>query len=294
MASAYENVIFPDAPMMLVHRDWRNTQQKPKPSQTNPTSASNRSRKSPSDGQSTFQTTSEDHPTITVFKVESPKKTKATVDPESEQHMADVKKKSKSAKQLRRRELKSPQTTIPGFAKNEQMPMIESFDQKVSQALISQHPDQPLSRYIPTSSETSNLIEMNHYLSHCIPLSSHLILARLLMLRVDLHAIADAMYPRSQHLSFNPTRDKWFRVAVADEMWFLTIIYVSARQLASESQNPRHMQDAMVLHDMVLEKLGRSVAQAGKGHVPSETTVCAVSCLVSMEVCGFNCHPRNR
>jgi hypothetical protein len=72
---------------------------------------------------------------------------------------------------------------------------------------------------------------------------------------------------------------------VFDETWFLTIVYVSAKQLALETNNPKHSQDATVLMDMVLDKLGQNVANAGEGQLPSDATICAVSCLVTLEVC---------
>jgi hypothetical protein len=116
----------------------------------------------------------------------------------------------------------------------------------------------------------------------------HLLAEQLLIEETDVHAIADALYPRSQNLTFNPTRDKWFRIAVFDETWFLTIVYVSARQLALETHNPKHTQDANVLMDMVLDKLSRSVASAGEGQLPSDATICAISCLTSLEVSSFH------
>lgn len=78
-----------------------------------------------------------------------------------------------------------------------------------------------------------------------------------------------------------------FRVAVTDETWFLTIIYCSARHLALTrgDENPQYATDADVLMETVLRRLGKSVADAGKGEVPMDAIICAVSCLTTLEVC---------
>lgn len=92
------------------------------------------------------------------------------------------------------------------------------------------------------------------------------------------------MYPLSQKLSFNPIRDRWFRVIVTNEIWFLTVIYCAARQLSNDNPCDRYEKDASTLMDRILGRLRKSITDTGKGDVPVDAVVCAVACLTTIEV----------
>jgi hypothetical protein len=172
MASSYENVIFPNAPMLLVHRDWRKTQKNPNISQisSTPASEASRSRKGQSRKQSTLQKSSNQPPSISVFKLESSPTSKTTVESEPERHSVDEKKK-KEAKQIRRKQLTSSLRRPSHITKKEQTSITQNSNSEVSRPVLSQHPTESLMRFVPVSSQTANSIEMNHYLSFCMILS---------------------------------------------------------------------------------------------------------------------------
>jgi hypothetical protein len=101
---------------------------------------------------------------------------------------------------------------------------------------------------------------------------------------LDLHGIANMMYPLTENLAFNPIRDRWFEVILKDETWFFTIIYVAARQLEAEHGANESSQQVSRLMNHVLGRLKDSVEKARQGHAPPDAVIGAVSCLVSLEV----------
>jgi hypothetical protein len=112
-----------------------------------------------------------------------------------------------------------------------------------------------------------------------------------LTLTIDLYAIAEAYYPFSERLAFNPIRDRCFQIAAMNETWFLTIIYCSARQLAtSNSSILQYSRDAAMLMEKVLERLRRSIEMTSKGELPSDEIICAIACLTTLEVYTRRCH----
>jgi hypothetical protein len=102
---------------------------------------------------------------------------------------------------------------------------------------------------------------------------------------LDLHGIGNSMFPLMTNLSSNPVRDKWFPIILTDEIWFYTIVYVAAKVLEMENGALHNTQDASRLMNLVLGKLKDSVGRARRGHIPTDTVIGAVSCLVSLEVC---------
>ncbi|KAF2426258.1 hypothetical protein EJ08DRAFT_700014 [Tothia fuscella] len=98
-----------------------------------------------------------------------------------------------------------------------------------------------------------------------------------------LHTIADSLYPFSERLTFNPIRERCFKVAVTNETWFLTIMYCSARSLASSECNSIYANDATLLMDRIVGRLQNSVADAEKGILPSDAIICAIACLATLE-----------
>ncbi|KAE9966922.1 hypothetical protein EG328_008516 [Venturia inaequalis] len=98
-----------------------------------------------------------------------------------------------------------------------------------------------------------------------------------------LHGIANMMYPLTENLSINPVRDRWFEVILQDETWFFTVIYVAARQLEAEHGANQSSQQVSRLMNNVLERLKKAVERAQQGHIPPDSIIGAISCLVSLE-----------
>jgi hypothetical protein len=103
--------------------------------------------------------------------------------------------------------------------------------------------------------------------------------------RIDLHFVADVLYPLASHLSFNPIRDKLFQIAITDEVWYYTVIYCGARHFVGLNKSLQSFQDVTMLMDMVLRRLKYTVARARAGEGPPDTILCAIACLITLEVC---------
>ncbi|KAH8879796.1 hypothetical protein GQ53DRAFT_738107 [Thozetella sp. PMI_491] len=94
------------------------------------------------------------------------------------------------------------------------------------------------------------------------------------------HQISAVMYPLSSFLAFNPVKRDWLPTAMADEVWFPVILYVSAITLASQTGYDTTLRDAPELLNMALQNLNHRLAA---NMTPSDETMGAVACLAMLD-----------
>ncbi|KAF2184487.1 hypothetical protein K469DRAFT_634018 [Zopfia rhizophila CBS 207.26] len=94
------------------------------------------------------------------------------------------------------------------------------------------------------------------------------------------HAISAILYPLSPFFSFNPAKQNWLPIALTDEAWFYTILYVSASVLAGDTGCHTKFQDAACLLDNALRRLNWRLAT---GVMPSDETMGAIACLAMLD-----------
>jgi hypothetical protein len=158
MAFSYENVILPDRPMVLVHRDWQMTSRRSESSSTSPPPDPSQSRSNLQKGQSVFQASSESPPAMSVFKLGNSTESGATTRLETESTQKRSVKQSGNSKRPPRSKERPKNVSAEEKRKSQNR-----------QVAKIQHPQRELSRYVPALSrfETPDLLEMNHYISYC-------------------------------------------------------------------------------------------------------------------------------
>lgn len=273
-----EDVMLPDKPIML---RWRQSENSPTDMKTSPTSSaiggmgsfkvslpkaatSLKTKKSPVEAKFVNFTASRPHQKKTAQKSKAKGKPAASA------------KKSQNSKtqdnEVQRRVVRTP---------------LDVLEPSKDKGLVARYPS-PLDRYFfnATPFPFTSLATLNtgHYTNYCklLVLDTY---SKEILTRLDLHGIANMMYPLSENLAFNPIRDRWFEVILQDETWFFTIIYVAARQLEAEHGANQSSQQVSRLMNHVLGRIKDSVERARQGHAPPDSVIGAVSCLVSLEVC---------
>lgn len=163
--------------------------------------------------------------------------------------------------------------------------VLEPFKDLGLQA-VTRYPS-PLDRYFfkatPFPFTSLDSLNTGHYTNYC-KLTTPSSITNQVLTWADLHGIANMMYPLTENLSFNPVRDRWFEVILQDETWFFTVIYVAARQLEAEHGANQSSQQVSRLMNHVLERLKKAVERAQQGHIPPDSIIGAIACLVSLEV----------
>jgi hypothetical protein len=154
MASSYESIIFPDSPLVMVHRDWKRTPQRTTTTSLSPPATRNRFQNDPLKGQSVFQTTSESPPATRVFAVEKSVSPGSTVELKPEQIQNKTNAKAKRVRNARQ---------------GKTMTEFTAHSRTTNQSLATQPLQPPLPRNVPSLStfHSSNSIDMNHYVSYC-------------------------------------------------------------------------------------------------------------------------------
>ncbi|TID25372.1 hypothetical protein E2P81_ATG04471 [Venturia nashicola] len=259
-----EDVMLPDKPIML---RWRQTGKistdlNPSPvssakngmssfSVSLPKTTESPKKKSPESRGAKFVNFTAANPHQKKTLIKSKEKSKASTSPKG---------RSKSASKAKDREVQQPVVKTP-------IDVLEPSKYQGLQA-VTRYPS-PLDRYFfkatPFPFTSLDSLNTGHYTNYY------------------LHGIANMMYPLNENLAFNPIRDRWFEIILKDETWFFTIIYVAARQLEVEHGANQSSQQVSRLMMHVLERLKKAVEKAQQGHIPPDSIIGAISCLVSLE-----------